>query len=137
MVYRINCKDCEATYVGQTERQFKTRINEHIRDIKKATGSPFVVSIHRMNFKHEFNWNNIKILDKEPSCSHQPHKRIVSEVIHIKKQPQGITRGCIVVNTFSSYLGEADLSLNDISMLIGITHWELFTSSKHGIYVKN
>jgi len=29
VVYKINCKDCNASYVGQTKRLLKTRINEH------------------------------------------------------------------------------------------------------------
>ncbi|EFN68160.1 hypothetical protein EAG_12640, partial [Camponotus floridanus] len=29
IIYQIQCKDCDATYVGQTKRQLKTRIKEH------------------------------------------------------------------------------------------------------------
>ena len=29
VVYKINCKNCNASYVGQTDRKLKTRINEH------------------------------------------------------------------------------------------------------------
>jgi len=29
IVYKINCKNCDASYVGQTKRFLKTRINEH------------------------------------------------------------------------------------------------------------
>jgi len=32
-----------------------------------------------------FEWNNIKILDNEPSY----HKRLISEMMHIKKQHKG------------------------------------------------
>ncbi|KAL6253982.1 hypothetical protein P5V15_015836 [Pogonomyrmex californicus] len=76
VVYEISCKDCDATYIGQTKRLLKTRINEHFRDINKSNKS-----------LHEFNWDNIKILDKEPSW-----KRIVSEMIHIKKQSHGLNK---------------------------------------------
>jgi len=28
--FKINCKDCETSYVGQTKRRLTTRIKEHI-----------------------------------------------------------------------------------------------------------
>lgn len=35
-VYCILCDNCDATYVGQTGRKLKTRINEHKRNIAKT-----------------------------------------------------------------------------------------------------
>jgi len=32
-VYKIDCSDCEMTYVGQTKRKLGTRIREHKADI--------------------------------------------------------------------------------------------------------
>jgi len=32
--YKIFCNNCNASYVGQTKRQFKTRISEHVKNIK-------------------------------------------------------------------------------------------------------
>jgi len=34
IVYKTNCKNCDASYVGQTKRFLKTRINEHRSHIK-------------------------------------------------------------------------------------------------------
>jgi len=34
IVYKISCKNCDATYTGQTKRQLKTRIKEHCNNIK-------------------------------------------------------------------------------------------------------
>ena len=33
VVHKISCCDCDISYVGQTERQLKTRVHEHISDI--------------------------------------------------------------------------------------------------------
>jgi len=52
IVYKLSCKDCDATYVGQTKRKLNT---EHRRDINKKTGKHFVITEHRINNNHEFN----------------------------------------------------------------------------------
>jgi len=84
---KISCHDCDASYIGQTKRQLRTRIKEHLSDIRKKTGSPSVITEHRLNHNHDFEWDNIKIIDNERSY----HKRLISE-IHIKKQLHGLNK---------------------------------------------
>jgi len=81
VVYKIHCKDCDATWAKQKD---KTRLKEHINNIKSSTLS--VISEHKLNHNHEFDWNNTKILDSEPHY----HKKLISEMIHIKEQKHGI-----------------------------------------------
>ncbi|KYN44212.1 hypothetical protein ALC56_01334 [Trachymyrmex septentrionalis] len=89
VVYRINCKDCDYSYVGQTKRKLKTRIKEYINDIKKKTvNSLSVISSHRIETDHEIDWPNTKILDSERSH----YKRMISEMIHIKTQKNGLNK---------------------------------------------
>jgi len=87
VVYKINCKDCEVSYVGQTKRRLITRIKEHKNDINKKSGIPSVISSHRL-LNHEFDWEKPHILDNETSW----YKRIISEMIHIKMQTKGINK---------------------------------------------
>jgi len=86
VVYKIKCNDCEATYIGQTKRQLGTRIHEHIKDINKKSGSLSVISGYRLDNDHDMNWNGVEIVDMEPSYG----KRLISEMIHIKKQSYGL-----------------------------------------------
>ena len=88
VVYKINCLNCESSYVGQTKRKLKTRIKEHKADIRKPSSEISVVSRHRMNEMHELDWDNIRILDREQSLA----KRRISEMIHIKRQTSGINK---------------------------------------------
>jgi len=80
VIYKINCKDCEATYIGQTKRKLSTRVGEHKKDINRKTSNHSVISEHRLGSNHEFDWENPIILDKEKHY----YRRLISEMINIK-----------------------------------------------------
>ncbi|EZA56075.1 hypothetical protein X777_03920 [Ooceraea biroi] len=86
VVYKVSCNDCEASYVGQTGRQVHTRIAEHRNNFKKTSTELSVLSEHRLQFNHDFDWENIKILDHESFLN----KRLISEMIFIKRQKESL-----------------------------------------------
>jgi len=86
VVYRIGCLDCEASYVGQTKRTLNTRVGEHRNHVRRNSTQNSVITDHRLNFRHEFDWDNVKILDEEMNYN----KRLISEMIFIKKQKHGL-----------------------------------------------
>ena len=86
LVYKIDCIDCEATYIGQTKRHLETRIKEHKTDIRKHANNHSVISKHRLDFNHEFDWSGTKILHKEQNLK----KREIAEMFFIKKHTQAI-----------------------------------------------
>ena len=57
---KISCDDCDASCYSQTKRKLDIRLREHISDINKKTGSPSVISDHRVNFNHNFRWNDVE-----------------------------------------------------------------------------
>lgn len=66
-VYKLNCADCNACYVGQTGRSFKCRIREHIRDWNKQNGNSnfaehLITNNHK--FKAEENVEFLHVHDK-------------------------------------------------------------------------
>jgi len=73
---------CDASYVGQTHRLLKTKIDEHRSYIRRNTNQSSVITEHRLEFSYDFDWDNVEILDEEIHFN----KRIISEMIHIKKQ---------------------------------------------------
>jgi len=68
---------CDASYVGQIRRLLKTRIDEHQSHIQRNTNQSSVITEHRLEFLHDFDWDNIEILDEEIYFN----KRIISEMI--------------------------------------------------------
>jgi len=81
VVYKIECSDCKATYIGQTKRQLGTRIKEHKQNINKKSDSQTIITEHIVNNNHRMDWNNTKIIDTETNYN----RRLISECIHIKR----------------------------------------------------
>ncbi|EZA47976.1 hypothetical protein X777_14520, partial [Ooceraea biroi] len=65
VVYRINCLQYDASYVGQTKRHVETRLKEHRADVKKVVSDQSVVSKHRLTFNHEFDWSDPDVLHRD------------------------------------------------------------------------
>jgi len=84
-VYKIKCLYCDASYVEQTRRLLKNRI-EYKNHIRRNTTQISVITEHRLKHSHEFDWNNKVILDEEIHFN----KKLISEMIHIKKQFKGL-----------------------------------------------
>jgi len=42
--YKINCQNCDSSYMGQTKRKLKIRIKEHKADINKPSNLLSVIS---------------------------------------------------------------------------------------------
>jgi len=59
-----------------------TRVREHRADINKKSGTSSVITNHRLELNHEMQWNEVLIMDSELSYK----KRLISEMIHIKRQ---------------------------------------------------
>ena len=81
VVYKINCNDCNASYVGQTSRRVNVRIKEYIKKYTdKDTNS--VLFAHTKDNNHLIDLKNIKILDSEIHNG----KRLFSEALFIHTQ---------------------------------------------------
>ena len=79
-VYKINCKDCPAVYVGQSGRNIETRVKEHKRSILnniRNTG----MSTHCIDNNHFIDLDNVQLLHTESKS-----KRLnLLEQLEIKK----------------------------------------------------
>ncbi|KAI8483456.1 hypothetical protein Bbelb_387880 [Branchiostoma belcheri] len=77
-VYHIPCADCPATYVGESERPLRARLQEHKRP--SCVSSPVVEHVARK--KHNIDWDRVKVLDQDSDW----FARGVREAIQIRRQ---------------------------------------------------
>lgn len=71
--------------MGQSKRQLKTRVDEHRSSVRRGCTN-FVISDHCVSFNHDFDWEGAEVCDIE----HSHTKRLISEMIFIKRQSEGI-----------------------------------------------
>ena len=81
VVYKLNCQNCNVSYIGQTKRHLRTRVKEHSNNIKLHETNHSVISKHRVESGHDFDWTKPNILHNEKYV----RKREIAEMFYIKK----------------------------------------------------
>ena len=82
VVYKISCNDCDATYVGETERKLNTRFKEHHR-----SSSP--VGQHMELRRHSVDKESVSVLHRETDW----YRRGVAEAIFVQQESPCLNRG--------------------------------------------
>ncbi|CAM4849385.1 unnamed protein product [Rotaria magnacalcarata] len=92
LVYQIPCKkNCNYSYIGETNRSLTTRIKEHKEDIRKAKENSNTAQ-HVFEKNHSFDFDNTRILSseinwkrrviKESLFTHYSYGKSLNEVKH-------------------------------------------------------
>ncbi|CAM9793717.1 unnamed protein product, partial [Heterosigma akashiwo] len=108
VIYKISCKQCEVSYVGQTKGTLATRVKDHSRSVDAARTSLIVdrkgkndtgLPAHCLDtdFSHRFDFDNAEVLCRETPWG----KRLKKEAIYISM----VERTLAMVNE-ASYLCE-------------------------------
>ena len=61
VIYKINCNNCECSYIGETGRQLHTRLTEHKNNIKTLYINSQLVQ-HMIQHDHTLNFDSVSIL---------------------------------------------------------------------------
>ena len=59
-IYSIPCNDCDNEYIGQTKRQFGTRLKEHQKAVFFCKKENSALSEHTCPTNHSIGWDNSK-----------------------------------------------------------------------------
>lgn len=87
VVYKINCHECDAVYVGQTKKSALERCKQH-RSNSKYLDRECVINSHIKECGHLFDFDNPIVLEYEKEWK----KRIISETIYINSQTHSINK---------------------------------------------
>ena len=98
VIYRVPCSECDKVYIGETGRQLKIRLKEHkanakSNNIKNMSG----LSQHIKNEKHEINWDDAEILDRDNNYQRRKFK----EAVAINKNKENILNKKEEIKTIS------------------------------------
>jgi len=52
IIYKIQCNNCDVSYVGQTKKKLNTKINEHIKNIKLGSSRHSIITEHRLHIQY-------------------------------------------------------------------------------------
>ncbi|CAD6239594.1 GSCOCG00012558001-RA-CDS [Cotesia congregata] len=80
-MYKINCKDCNKCYIGQTSRYLKERAYQHRYNLKRPTSEHTALTTHAIDNDHFIDYNSIRLLKTENNS----YKRNILEMIYIEK----------------------------------------------------
>jgi len=110
LVYKINCKDCDKSYIGQTKQFLNKRIQQHIGTTNsnlKSQNDKTMLSKHASTLKHSFDFENTKILHHE----HNTFKRGLIESIYIAKDLNNVVNDRKDAGNINSYYSNIISSL--------------------------
>ena len=77
-IYSIPCNDCDLEHIGQTKRQFGTRLKEHQKAVFFCKKENSALSEYTCLTNHIFGWDNSKII----TANRRYHQRLCLEAWH-------------------------------------------------------
>jgi len=74
-IYQIKCDSCEHHYIGETSREFQTRLKEHLADTRHNRVLTSAVALHMSeNMNHKIDILNSGIIEREEKYLHRKYK---------------------------------------------------------------
>ena len=84
-IYSIPCNDYNQEYIGQTKRQFGTRLQEHQKAVTLSKRDNSALTEHTCQTNHTIAWDNSKII----ITNWRYHQRRCLEAWHINSAHSG------------------------------------------------
>ena len=88
VVYKIPCASCPASYIGQTGRKLRQRLDEHRRAVRQADFNASALAEHAWTMEHPVDWDNVQVLSNPRDFT----TRLVEEAIAIRNTSNTLNR---------------------------------------------
>ena len=88
VVYSIPCANCNYTYIGETGCHLSTRIKQHRDAVRKGLTDRSAVAEHVWSLQHSISWDEVEILDQDPSTK----SRRIKKALHIRQHSNLMNR---------------------------------------------
>ena len=85
VICKINCKNCDKVYIGQTSRALRSRTREHKRAIFTGDKNSLLTQ-HCVENNHDFDLGDVMVIDRCPQWG----KRLFLEARHSIREPNSI-----------------------------------------------
>ena len=86
VVYGVPCKDCRASYTGETLRTIEHRLKEHKRSTEKGDFTSSAAAEHAWQQNHTIGWEKAKVTDRETKTG---ARRVKEAMIIAGKKSRG------------------------------------------------
>ena len=103
LIYRVPCKNCSSSYIGETGRKFGLRIKQHKKEVDSFTAGTqtrastaressvthkLAITDHAVEENHVIDWDKAKVVYREA----QRQTRWIKEALWIRKTPMCMNR---------------------------------------------
>jgi hypothetical protein len=85
IVYGVKCLECEEVYVGESSRQLRTRVAEHMASTRKGDQSNSIAN-HHIQTQHQINWESSDVLLKTKLNNKPVLRALESVAIRLHEQ---------------------------------------------------
>ena len=97
VIYKINCKNCDKVYIGQTSRALRSRTREHKRALFTGDKNSLLTQ-HCVENNHDFDLDDVKVIDRCPQWG----KRLFLEAWHSIREPNSINEHIYIPDIYKA-----------------------------------
>ena len=88
-MYQVPCNGCDQVYIGETERNLKTRLTDHRQAVRQGDDRNGI-AVHVQKYDHHIDWDSAQVEQVIPDY----WKRRTAEAILIRKRSPTMNLDC-------------------------------------------